>query len=85
LLVGYEPSFGFRGGFGSLLTAAYKGDDFAYVGKVGTGFKEREAIALRATMKSSMVGDATTHVLGQARRRPDTADFDCASQVQGVD
>lgn len=50
VIVGYEPSSGSRGGFGSLLLAAYKGDDFAYVGSVGTGFKEREAAALRATM-----------------------------------
>lgn len=50
LIVGYEPSMGARGGFGSLLLAAYHGDKLAYVGSVGTGFKERAALDLRATM-----------------------------------
>lgn len=50
LLVGYEPSTSARGGFGSLLLAAYYGDDLRYVGSVGTGFKERAALDLRATM-----------------------------------
>ncbi|MDQ0321133.1 bifunctional non-homologous end joining protein LigD [Pararhizobium capsulatum DSM 1112] len=47
-IVGYEPSKAAPGGFGSLLLAAYKGDDLVYVGSVGTGFKERVALDLRA-------------------------------------
>lgn len=50
MIVGYEPSMGARGGFGSLLLAAYKGNDLVYVGSVGTGFKERHAQQLRALM-----------------------------------
>ncbi|MBY5551061.1 ATP-dependent DNA ligase [Rhizobium leguminosarum] len=50
LIVGYERSMGARGGFASLLLAAYKGDELRYVGSVGTGFKERTAGALRAAM-----------------------------------
>ncbi|UWM74988.1 non-homologous end-joining DNA ligase [Rhizobium sp. WSM4643] len=50
LIVGYEPSTGAYGGFGSLLLAAYQGDDLRYVGSVGTGFKERPSVALRAMM-----------------------------------
>ncbi|MGI0523988.1 hypothetical protein ABY43_06925 [Rhizobium giardinii] len=50
LVVGYEPSMGAFGGFASLLLAAYKGDELRYVGSVGTGFKERKAVALRSTM-----------------------------------
>ncbi len=49
-IVGYEPSTGSRDGFASLLLAAYQGDDLAYVGSVGTGFKGREADQLRKTM-----------------------------------
>lgn len=50
LIVGYEPSMSSRGGFGSLLLAAYRGNDIFYVGSVGTGFKERLALDLRANM-----------------------------------
>ncbi len=47
VIVGYEPSTAARGGIGSLLLAAYQGDAFVYVGSVGTGFKEKEAMELR--------------------------------------
>ncbi|TCU02075.1 ATP dependent DNA ligase-like protein [Rhizobium sullae] len=50
LIVGYEPSLSARGGFASLLLAAYHGDELRYVGSVGTGFSERAALDLRATM-----------------------------------
>jgi bifunctional non-homologous end joining protein LigD len=46
-IVGYEPSTAALGGIGRLLLAAYKGNRLAYVGGVGTGFKETPAIALR--------------------------------------
>ncbi|NSZ19856.1 non-homologous end-joining DNA ligase [Agrobacterium vitis] len=47
VIVGYEPSSAARGGIGSLLLAAYQGNAFVYVGSVGTGFKEKEAVELR--------------------------------------
>lgn len=47
VIVGYEPSTAARGGIGSLLLAAHQGAAFVYVGSVGTGFKEKEAIELR--------------------------------------
>jgi bifunctional non-homologous end joining protein LigD len=47
LIVGYEPAMGSPGGFGALLLAAYDGNALAYVGSVGTGFKRRDAEALR--------------------------------------
>jgi bifunctional non-homologous end joining protein LigD len=50
VIVGYEPSRSAPGAFASLLLAAYKGDELAYVGSVGTGFKSLQAVALRATM-----------------------------------
>lgn len=37
-ILGYEPSMSARGVFGSLLLAAYRGDDLVYVGSEGTGF-----------------------------------------------
>ena len=47
LVVGYERSSAARSGIGSLLLAARKGDGWTYVGSVGTGFKEQEAMKLR--------------------------------------
>lgn len=47
VIVGYEPSTAARGGIGSLLLAAYQGDALVYVGSVGTGFKEKDAIEVR--------------------------------------
>lgn len=47
MIVGYEHSMSARGGIGSLMLAARKGNDLIYVGSVGTGFKEREALKLR--------------------------------------
>ena len=49
-IVGYEPSTSARGGFSSLLLAAYQGNDLVYVGSVGTGFKEKAAVELRTKM-----------------------------------
>jgi len=50
LIVGYELSSSAGGGFGSLLLAAYRGSELAYVGSVGTGFKERDVLQLRKLM-----------------------------------
>jgi bifunctional non-homologous end joining protein LigD len=47
VIVGYEYSLSARGGVGSLMLAARKGNDLVYVGSVGTGFKERDALQLR--------------------------------------
>ncbi|WP_037075620.1 non-homologous end-joining DNA ligase [Rhizobium mesoamericanum] len=47
MIVGYEPSSVARGGIGSLLLATRKGNDWVYVGSVGTGFNERSAEDLR--------------------------------------
>ncbi|KAA0685983.1 ATP-dependent DNA ligase [Neorhizobium sp. P12A] len=49
-IVGYEPSTAALGGIGRLLLAAYRGDELVYVGGVGTGFKERPTIKLRADL-----------------------------------
>lgn len=47
IVVGYEQSSVARGGIGSLLLAARQRNDWKYVGSVGTGFKERDAIDLK--------------------------------------
>jgi bifunctional non-homologous end joining protein LigD len=47
IIVGYEFSTVARGGIGSLLLAGRNGHDFVYVGSVGTGFKEKEAVDLK--------------------------------------
>jgi bifunctional non-homologous end joining protein LigD len=49
-IVGYEPSTNALDGIGSLLLAAYRGDDVVYVGSVGTGFKEAQTTKLRALL-----------------------------------
>ncbi|MBB6305560.1 ATP-dependent DNA ligase [Rhizobium leucaenae] len=48
LIVGCERSTG--ASFRSLMLGAYRGDQVVYVGSVGTGFKERQAAQLQATM-----------------------------------
>lgn len=49
-IVGYEPSSSGLGGVGALLLAAYQGDEIVYVGSVGTGFSEAQAVQLRSTL-----------------------------------
>ncbi|WP_222858176.1 non-homologous end-joining DNA ligase [Rhizobium cauense] len=50
IVVGYEHSMVARGGIGSLLVAARRGDDWVYVGSVGTGFNQSSAEYLRKTL-----------------------------------
>ena len=50
IIVGYEPSLVARGGIGSLLLAGRDGHDWKYVGAVGTGFDQKDADYLRATL-----------------------------------
>ncbi|MBD8688649.1 MULTISPECIES: non-homologous end-joining DNA ligase [unclassified Rhizobium] len=48
-IAGYETSTD-SGGLASLALAAYNGDRLVYVGNVGTGFKETQALKLRKTL-----------------------------------
>jgi bifunctional non-homologous end joining protein LigD len=50
MIVGYEQSASARSGIGSLLLAGRNGDDWVYVGSVGTGFNTRDAEYLRKTL-----------------------------------
>jgi bifunctional non-homologous end joining protein LigD len=50
MVIGYEQSASARGGIGSLLLAGRDGDDWVYVGSVGTGFNTKEAEYLRKTL-----------------------------------
>ena len=45
-IIGYEPSKAVRGAIGSLMLAALKDGELVYVGNVGTGFKNQQAIDL---------------------------------------
>ncbi|TBE06151.1 non-homologous end-joining DNA ligase [Rhizobium ruizarguesonis] len=54
-IVGYEKSTASFGGVGRLLLAARKGDEFVYVGGVGTGFNERSAAELREQMDKLII------------------------------
>ncbi|AMD56883.1 ATP-dependent DNA ligase [Agrobacterium tumefaciens] len=67
LIAGYEPSTAAPEGFGSLVIAAYRGDELVHVGNVGTGFKEADASKLRKTLdrlrwkqKRPPISDANT-------------------------
>ncbi|NTC82532.1 MULTISPECIES: non-homologous end-joining DNA ligase [Rhizobium/Agrobacterium group] len=62
VVVGYEPSTAARGGIGSLLLGAYQGDAFIYVGSVGTGFKEKDAIELRRMLDTLKIRRAAVAV-----------------------
>lgn len=55
MIVGWEQSSVARGHIGSLLLAAYKGNDLVYVGSVGTGIKDSEAWKLRGMMEKLAV------------------------------
>ncbi|MCU1441781.1 MAG: ligD [Rhodoglobus sp.] len=50
MVVGYEQSASARGGIGSLLLAGRNGDNWVYVGSVGTGFNTKDAEYLRKTL-----------------------------------
>ncbi|WP_313607108.1 non-homologous end-joining DNA ligase [Rhizobium sp.] len=50
VVIGYEQSAVARGGIGSLLLAARRGDSWVSVGSVGTGFKEKDAVHLKKTL-----------------------------------
>lgn len=50
VVIGYEQSNVARGGIGSLLLAARRGDSWVSVGAVGTGFKQKDAVYLKATL-----------------------------------
>ncbi|MGV2139892.1 ATP-dependent DNA ligase [Rhizobium rhizogenes] len=47
MVVGYEPSTASPDCFGSLVLAAYRGDELVHVGNVGTGFRQAEMNRLR--------------------------------------
>lgn len=51
MIVGYEQSGVARAGLGSLLLAGRRGFEWAYVGAVGTGFKEKDAANLKKTLE----------------------------------
>ncbi|WP_183622167.1 non-homologous end-joining DNA ligase [Rhizobium leguminosarum] len=58
-IVGYEKSTASFGGIGRLLLAARKGNEFVYVGGVGTGFNERSAAELREQMDKLIISKPT--------------------------
>lgn len=51
VIVGYEPST-MPGAIGRLLLAARKGDDLVYVGGCGTGWNNKESVALRELLNA---------------------------------
>ena len=51
VIVGFTPPGGSRTHFGALLLGAHRGDDLIYVGKVGTGFTEKDLNSLFAKLR----------------------------------
>lgn len=64
VVVGYEPSTAVPGSITSLLLAACRGDEFVYVGNVGTGLKHDEARRLRKTLDRLKVKKPVVEVSG---------------------
>jgi bifunctional non-homologous end joining protein LigD len=67
VIVGYEHSLSARAGIGSLLLAARGGEDWKYVGSVGTGFTERESNSLRGGLDKLKVTTAPIEYAGRRK------------------
>ena len=67
MIVGYEQSMSARGGIGSLLLAAQKDDAWVYVGEVGTGFKQQDAIDLKIQLDALKVAKPILPLKGKHR------------------
>lgn len=65
IVVGYEQSSSARGGLGSLLLAARRGNNWVSVGAVGTGFKEKDAVYLKATLDKLQTNVPTVPLKGK--------------------
>ncbi|HYW06953.1 MAG TPA: non-homologous end-joining DNA ligase [Longimicrobium sp.] len=66
---GFTDPRGSRKGFGSLLLGVYEGDDFRYVGKVGTGFDAAGLRAMHARLRK-IETDGSPFANHGTRRRP---------------
>jgi len=68
VICGYEPGTGGRP-LASLILGAYRGGRLAYIGKVGTGFTEAEAVALHRTLEKTRTAiPSLTVPCGQLRQ-----------------
>lgn len=65
MIVGYEVSAAARGGIGSLLLAGKLGDNWIYVGSVGTGFSGKDATFLRTALDKLRTKTATVPLKGK--------------------
>ncbi|KQS95454.1 non-homologous end-joining DNA ligase [Rhizobium sp. Leaf386] len=63
-IVGYDPSTSARGGIGSLLLAARRGEELVYVGSVETGFNKRDLFNLRKMLDKLKTKRAPVAVKG---------------------
>jgi bifunctional non-homologous end joining protein LigD len=58
VVVGFTAPRGSRAGFGALHVAWYDGDTLVYAGRVGTGFRDEDLVAVRDTLEGLGVDDA---------------------------
>lgn len=65
-IVGYEPSTAVPRAIASLLLAARVGGGLAYVGSVGTGFKQQEARALKERLDTMRTKNAAVPLKGKS-------------------
>lgn len=65
IIVGYEQSASARGGIGNLLLAGRHGDDWVYVGSVGSGFNPKDAEYLRKTLDTLKTKQPVVPVKGK--------------------
>ncbi|MBC7106573.1 MAG: ATP-dependent DNA ligase [Firmicutes bacterium] len=69
VICGFEPGSGGRP-LGSLILGAYRDGRLVYIGKVGTGFTEAEALALYRTLEALRVPTPSLPVPREDLRRP---------------
>lgn len=69
VICGYEPGTGGRP-LASLILGAHRGGRLVYVGKVGTGFTEAEAAALRRALEKIHIAVPSVTVPREQVRRP---------------
>jgi bifunctional non-homologous end joining protein LigD len=63
-IVGYTEPKGSRTGFGSLLLARPEGDDWRYVGRVGSGFSDKLLLDLAQALKKQGRSEPTARIAG---------------------
>jgi bifunctional non-homologous end joining protein LigD len=83
---GFTDPQGERRGLGALLLGYFEGEDFIFVGKVGTGFDTKQLIELRARLDTSEIAQSPfSRVIGLPRLRVHWVRPDIVVQVAFIE